>query len=93
MCDLAYRLGLLRRGNIAGPSNQEGEKDVMTPTYVPANVIPRTKGEPYGTLTFTNAHIKPVDSARAADNIAEWRKYLPEDCVNAMVKAGWHRTV
>jgi hypothetical protein len=65
----------------------------MTPTYDPANVIAGTKGEPYGNLTLTNAHIKPIDSARAAENIAAWRKYLPEDCVNAMVKAGWHGTV
>jgi hypothetical protein len=34
-----------------------------------------------------------IDSARAAENIAEWRKYLPEDCVNSMVKAGWHGVV
>lgn len=65
----------------------------MTPTDVPANFITRTKGEPYGTVTLTNAHIKPIDSARAAENIVEWRTYLPEDCVNAMVKAGWHGTV
>jgi hypothetical protein len=27
---------------------------------------------------------------RAASNIAAWRVYLPEDCVAAMVKDGWH---
>jgi hypothetical protein len=27
---------------------------------------------------------------RAASNIAAWRAYLPEDCVVAMVKDGWH---
>jgi hypothetical protein len=27
---------------------------------------------------------------RAASNIAAWRAYLPEDCVVAMVKGGWH---
>jgi hypothetical protein len=27
--------------------------------------------------------------ARAAANIAAWRRYLPEDCVNAMINAGW----
>jgi hypothetical protein len=65
----------------------------MTLTDVPAYLIDRPKGELYGTVALTNAHIKPIDSARAAENIAEWRKYLPEDCVNAMVKAGWHGTV
>jgi hypothetical protein len=28
--------------------------------------------------------------ARAAANIALWRSYLPEDCVAAMITAGWH---
>jgi hypothetical protein len=27
--------------------------------------------------------------ARAAANIIEWRSYLPEDCVSAMINAGW----
>jgi hypothetical protein len=66
---------------------------MMTQNYVPANIIARTEGERYGTVTLTTAHIKPIDSARAMENIAGWRKYLPEDCVKAMVKAGWHGTV
>jgi hypothetical protein len=28
--------------------------------------------------------------ARAAELIAEWTTYLPEDCVKAMVSDGWH---
>jgi len=28
--------------------------------------------------------------ARAAGIIAEWMTYLPEDCVKAMVRDGWH---
>jgi hypothetical protein len=63
---------------------------VITPPHVAANVMAGAKGKPYGTVVLTNAHIKPIDSGRAAENIAEWRKYLPEDCVNTMVKAGWH---
>lgn len=66
---------------------------MMTPTSASISVVTGTKREPYGAITLTNAHIEPVDSARAAENIAEWRKYLPEDCVDAMVKAGWHGTV
>jgi len=33
----------------------------------------------------------PTDSAtaHAAANIARWRSYLPEDCVTAMISAGW----
>jgi hypothetical protein len=42
------------------------------------------------------AHLPPIDdpsdpaTARAAANIALWRSYLPEDCVTAMITAGWH---
>ena len=31
--------------------------------------------------------------ARAAEIIAEWITYLPEDCVKAMVNDGWHWSV
>jgi hypothetical protein len=28
--------------------------------------------------------------AHAAENIARWRTYLPEDCVKSMMNHGWH---
>jgi hypothetical protein len=28
--------------------------------------------------------------ARAAENVARWKTYLPEECVRAMLNAGWH---
>ena len=28
--------------------------------------------------------------AHAAENVAGWKKYLPEECVRAMMNAGWH---
>jgi hypothetical protein len=31
-----------------------------------------------------------ADMAHAAENVAEWKMYLPEDCVRAMMNAGWH---
>src|SRR5450631_957210 len=31
-----------------------------------------------------------VATARAVASIAEWMRYLPEDCVKAMVSGGWH---
>ncbi len=34
-----------------------------------------------------------AEAARAQRNIAEWRTYLPEDCVAAMIKDGWDRSV
>ena len=30
---------------------------------------------------------------RSARNIAQWRTYLPMDCVAAMVRQGWDRSV
>ena len=29
---------------------------------------------------------------RSAENIAEWSKYLPMDCIEMMVSRGWDRT-
>jgi len=37
--------------------------------------------------------VAAADTARAAKNIAEWREYLPEACVSAMIKDGWDHTV
>jgi hypothetical protein len=34
-----------------------------------------------------------ADVVRAAQIILEWREYLPDDCVKAMVASGWHFTV
>ena len=28
--------------------------------------------------------------ARAAENVAQWKTYLPAECVTAMMNAGWH---
>ena len=33
-----------------------------------------------------------VLTARAVANIAEWSTYLPPDCVEAMIRDGWHLT-
>jgi hypothetical protein len=44
--------------------------------------------------TFQGFQLRgPIDAAaaaRAAVNIAIWRGYLPEDCVKAMIRDGWH---
>jgi len=34
----------------------------------------------------------PTAASRAAANVATWQTYLPEDCVVAMIKDGWHRS-
>jgi hypothetical protein len=57
----------------------------------------RASGNRNPGLSFPAAHMdahgSPADGARAADNVAEWRKFLPPDCVEAMIKDGWHRSV
>jgi hypothetical protein len=45
-----------------------------------------------GTAHAATAHAAHghAANARASANIAQWRSYLPEDCVIAMISAGWH---
>jgi hypothetical protein len=45
-------------------------------------------------LSFTQLFVagSPL-TARATANIAEWSTYLPKDCVEAMIRDGWHLTV
>jgi len=33
-----------------------------------------------------------ADIARSRDNILRWMTYLPEDCINAMIRMGWDVT-
>ena len=33
-----------------------------------------------------------LNSLRSVGNIREWRTYLPEDCVNTMIKMRWDQT-
>jgi hypothetical protein len=30
------------------------------------------------------------ETAHAVANITEWRRYLPEACISAMIRDGWH---
>jgi hypothetical protein len=39
------------------------------------------------------APLRSDDHPRSVANIAQWREYLPSDCVEAMIKDGWHRRV
>ena len=33
--------------------------------------------------------VRDVDAARSEQNILQWKSYLPEDCVKAMIAMGW----
>lgn len=39
------------------------------------------------------APLRSEDDPRAVANVAQWREFLPADCVEAMIKDGWHRRV
>lgn len=37
--------------------------------------------------------LRSDDDPRSVANVAQWREYLPADCVEAMITDGWHRRV
>lgn len=34
-----------------------------------------------------------ASEARSAANISAWQSYLPQDCIDAMIKMGWDHSV
>jgi len=44
-----------------------------------------------GTADRDERPVSDADSARSAENIEVWRSYLPQDCVETMIKMGWDR--
>jgi hypothetical protein len=57
---------------------------------VPTFAVPHVHLSDYATKIAQRA-IR-VDSVRSVGNIRLWSSYLPEDCVNTMIKMGWDRT-
>jgi hypothetical protein len=56
-------------------------------------VEPDRNGEPSGGEGQAEAKLADgKDTARSAENIARWRCYLPEDCIETMIRMGWDRT-
>jgi hypothetical protein len=51
--------------------------------------IEELKRDPDSGMQFSMNDPTDAAVARAAANIALWRSYLPEDCVAAMIAAGW----
>jgi hypothetical protein len=58
------------------------------------NGMPRADDSQEALEALQVYHLRgPIDAAaaaRAVVNIATWRGYLPEDCVKAMIRDGWH---
>ncbi len=57
-----------------------------------APFYPLICGDVWDDATVVAERSTTDDGARSARIIRLWRSYLPEDCVNTMVKMGWHRT-
>jgi hypothetical protein len=61
-----------------------------TSPRLPIFAVPHV--HPSENATEIAQRMKTIDSVRAAENVRLWNSYLPEDCVNTMIKMGWHRT-
>ena len=62
-----------------------------------AQVLQRVFGEPstesLGAASALNERFKDANAVRRSENnILEWMKYLPEDCINRMIEMGWDVT-
>ena len=64
--------------------------------FKPGHLAPSegTRDQAHSADVQKTASTGTIDIAilRAARNVAEWRTYLPEDCVAAMINDGWHWT-
>jgi hypothetical protein len=60
------------------------------PSRVP--FCPLLFGEVWDDTTVVAERSTTGDGARSARIIRLWRSYLPENCVNTMLKMGWDRT-
>jgi hypothetical protein len=67
-----------------------------------SETFPRRAAQVGGTVSIQGAAVDArnsryqrgqADVVRAATIVLEWREYLPDDCVKAMVASGWHFTV
>jgi hypothetical protein len=63
-------------------------RDVLPSGIQGADASEKTRGNPRG--NDARDEMDAETAARAAANIAVWRAYLPEDCVEAMIRDGWH---
>jgi hypothetical protein len=61
---------------------------MKTGTYPQARILARGANN---NAEFT-AQRGTRDNVRSAGNIQLWQCYLPEDCVDTMIKLGWDQT-
>jgi hypothetical protein len=62
---------------------------MATDTQMPSPVF----AEPAVPIAVPTAvPVTDADKVRSKENIAQWKKYLPEDCAKAMIDMGWDVT-
>ena len=60
-----------------------------TDTQVQQRAPAELQAEPSDVTTPLEVRVSDVDAARSEQNILQWKSYLPEDCVKAMIAMGW----
>jgi hypothetical protein len=49
-------------------------------------------GEPADAAAQIEVRATEADAARSEENILQWMRYLPEDCIRTMIAMGWDVT-
>lgn len=74
-------------------SAAQGRGTVKSTTLALPSRVARTAGDWRVAQGISRYQQSQADVVRAAKNVLEWKEYLPNDCVKAMVASGWHFTV
>ena len=78
-----------RRGSRGDPAFRYPKKSAISSAQELA-VLLRQLGVRADTPALRCFALVDGATARAAESIAAWMNYLPQDCVEAMVRDGWH---
>jgi hypothetical protein len=65
---------------------------MFKPGQLAASEVTRDQAHKADVQKTASTGTSGIATLRAAINVAEWRAYLPEDCVAAMINDGWHWT-
>jgi hypothetical protein len=62
---------------------------MQTDTEGPQRVFVELPNEISDAATPIQAAISDADIARSEENILQWMQYLPNDCIQCMIRMGW----
>jgi hypothetical protein len=63
-----------------------------TDTQVQPRVFMRLGGELWDAATRAGVGVSKADVVRSEENILRWMTYLPQDCIETMIRMGWDVT-